>query len=53
MKEVFTKSFWKDVKKTFDDAQKSDDAQDDRPPADKPAEAPSVSSEQQTSPDSQ
>jgi len=31
MKEVFTKSFWEGVKKTFDEARQ------DPPPADKPA----------------
>ncbi len=38
MKEVFTKSFWKDVKKTFEEAQ------EDPPPAPKAIEAPAESS---------
>jgi hypothetical protein len=55
MKEVFTKSFWKSVKKTFEEAQKGE------PPANKPLETPSaaetpsppsVSNEPQPSPDS-
>ena len=50
MKEVFTKSFWKDVKKTFDDAQKSDEAREDQPQVDKPVERPSTA---ETPPDSQ
>ncbi len=38
MKEVFTKSFWKDVKKTFEEAQ------EDPSPAPKAIEAPGESS---------
>jgi hypothetical protein len=61
MKEVFTKSFWKSVKKTFEDAQKGDEAGEGQPPANKPLETPStaetpsppsVSNEPRPSPDS-
>jgi hypothetical protein len=60
MKEVFTKSFWKSVKKTFEDAQKGDEAREGQPAANKPLETPSaadtpsppsVSNEPQPSPD--
>lgn len=43
MKEVFTKSFWKAVKQTFDEAREGDPPVNNALPA--PAEGPSPSSE--------
>jgi hypothetical protein len=43
MKELWTKKFWRDVKKTFEEAQQDAAPEQDRPlvpPEDKPSDAP-------------